>query len=392
MEFDRSSISKSLSRRSLLASAGGMALGLVSGVGRASALGITPGQFQNLGDVAAATSAAISYLASRSSASPNNSFADVSKWVYPDSHGLLDFEHARFNNLGALGKPSAWNGVIERTWSEPTVLDCSSTNGEVRLSIKDCTGVQWRPAPVPVQRTAVEEALTQRSPERYGLNIPDFPLTTSGFGTRHDMTLINTSQGWRVARDGYRESITALGGASPDYVATSNASNLATTSSQKQLHAPTSPALDQNLASSTFDWSPTVNYALQWALSRNSNYTDFSPNDCANFVSQAFKAGGYPNDGTWSPYTYAWVNNMGLRSWLLNSGKAYVISSASALAYADIVNYDWHSDGVYDHVAIVTGFPGPLVSCHSNDHKNVPWSSIAYSDTSYLFTETAATY
>lgn len=171
MEFDRSPADKSLSRRSLLASVGGVALGLVAGVGRASALGAPSGQLQNPGEVAAATSAAMSYLGARASVTTTNAFADVSKWVSPDSPGLIEFERNRFGKLGALGSSPEWNGIIERIWSDATVLNCSATSGEVRLSIRDMAGIQWRPAPVPKHRTREEEALAQRFPEKYGLNV-----------------------------------------------------------------------------------------------------------------------------------------------------------------------------------------------------------------------------
>lgn len=266
MEFDRSPVSKSLSRRSLLASAGGVALGLVSGAGRASALGVDSGQFQSSGDVAAATSAAISYLRSRTSVTTSNTFTDVSKWVYPDSRDLIQFEQNRFNSLGALGNPLAWNGVIENISSNVTVLDCSATSGEVRLSIRDWTSVQWRPALALMHRTSEQEALVQRFPEKYGLNIPDLQFTTSGFGTRHEMTLVRTSQGWLVAKDGYQEPIVALGGSSPDYVETpiANLSQLMVEPSAGLLRASTPQLSTENLLGRTFYYASAVDYAMTW--------------------------------------------------------------------------------------------------------------------------------
>ncbi len=385
MEFDRSPISKSLSRRSLLASAGGVALGLVAGADRASALGVAPGQFQSSGDVAAATSAAISYLRSRTSVTTSNAFTDVSKWVYPDSRRLIEFEQNRFNSLGALGNPSAWNGVIENISSNVTVLDCSATSGQVRLSIRDWTGVQWRPALVLMHRTSEQEALVQRFPEKYGLNIPDFQLTTSGFGT---------SQGWLVAKDGYQEPIVALGGPSPDYVETSiaNLSQLMVEPPSGLLRAGTPQLSTENLLGRTFYYASAVDYAMTWGGSaRNAFYSDFTPTDCANFVSQCFTAGGYPTDGTWSPYTYAWVNNIGLRNWLIASGRGYS-SSEMGMGFADIINYDWTNDGIFDHIAIVTT-PNPIcITSHTKDALNVPYKSIAWSYSAYLYASTLVTY
>ena len=109
-----------------------------------------------------------------------------------------------------------------------------------------------------------------------------------------------------------------------------------------------------------------ANPAYQNFLSTNS--------DCANFVSQCFAAGGYAYDGTWYPYTSAWAGNWALHNWLLSSGRGYAQTSASILGYADIVNYDWEGNGSFDHVAIVTALPGPLISSHTKNHRNVPWS------------------
>lgn len=391
MEFDRSPIEKTLSRRSLLASARGVALGLVASAGRASSLGAPASQFQNPGEVAVATSAAISYLNSRASVTTTNAFEDVSKWVSPDRPDLIDFERNRFDKLGALGSAPEWNGIIERIWSDATVLDCSATSGAVHLSIRDWTGIQWRPAPVLKHRTREEEALAQRFPEKYGLSLPEYQLTDSGIGTRHDLMMVLTNRGWLVAKDGYEDNLAR--GTSPDYIVAPNSSNLIAATSSKELHATTPPSASKNSLGLMFDWYSAYQYGLYWAKSRNINqYTTFT-NDCANFVSQCFKAGGYPNDDTWWPYTGAWVNNVSLRSWLLSSGRGYV-SNEAALGYADIVNFDWTSDGVFDHVAIVTAQPTTLVSCHTTDNRNVTIQYLAsiYSHPSFEFAGTHVYY
>lgn len=129
-----------------------------------------------------------------------------------------------------------------------------------------------------------------------------------------------------------------------------------------------------------------------WANSYNSAYTSYSA-DCANFVPQSFKAGGYPNDGSWSPYTYAWVNNTGLRNWLISSGRGHN-SSIGAMGYADAINYDWENNGSLDHIVIVTNFSSggsPLVCSHTGAAYEVPYDSYyrsAYPNMSLKFTST----
>lgn len=148
----------------------------------------------------------------------------------------------------------------------------------------------------------------------------------------------------------------------------------------------------KNYLGLTFNWAAAVNYAIDWGGSaRNSNYTDYTPADCANFVSQCFKAGGYPNDGSWSAYTYAWVNNMGLRNWLIASGRG-ISQVESLLGYADIINYDWENDGIFDHVAIITGLSPICVTCHTKDALNAPYKSIAWPYSAYLYAQTLVLY
>lgn len=52
-------------------------------------------------------------------------------------------------------------------------------------------------------------------------------------------------------------------------------------------------------------------------------------------------------------------------------------TTSSSLSRGDIIYYDWTGDGIWDHVAIVTGFDSsgaPLVSCHTTDYHNIKWN------------------
>lgn len=190
--------------------------------------------------------------------------------------------------------------------------------------------------------------------------------------------------------DGYQEPRSI--GESPDWAhATADFRNFKITPKGTSLRASPAPPLSFNILGLVFDWASAYNYALSWALSRNPAYTDYSylGGDCANFVSQSFTAGGYPVDSTWYKYSGAWLNNYSLRSWLISSGRGISKSTAGELGYADIVNFDWNiPNGTFDHVAIVTGLPGPLVSCHSNNYRNVPYSWLAGSGTNCIYAST----
>ena len=53
------------------------------------------------------------------------------------------------------------------------------------------------------------------------------------------------------------------------------------------------------LRSGLYDREAAARYAYYHALFYNTEYAKFSPNDCANFVSQCLYAGGIPKDNTW---------------------------------------------------------------------------------------------
>lgn len=382
-----------LSRRALLLGAGGgLATSLIGNSGLANALGslisppssVDPQALKVIRD----------YFLARSKVTSGGDFRSIASFINPDRRYLIDFEKARFGELSSLGSQNRWNGVIDRVWSESSILDGSGDMNRVTVSVINWTMVHWRPAPIVVHRTAEEDALTRQFPEKYGLNIPDYVPVESGFGTTHQVTVDRVGSRWLISQDGYDEK--TLVGVSPDYDQ-SIQPNRANLKIGKSAPSPNIQAIavgnnSTNLLGRTFDWTAAYNYGLFWAKARNSAYLDYSNlgGDCANFVSQCFTAGGYPTDSNWSPYTYDWINNVGLRSWLLSSGRG-IPTNVGAMGYADIVNYDWHGDGLYDHVAIVTGLPGPRVSCHTTDQYNIPYH-YGYSDTVYEFATTLISY
>lgn len=266
--------------------------------------------------------------------------------------------------------------------------------------MRDWTAINWRSAPAlkPIERTPEEEAIVCKDPTRCGLNIPAWKPIESGFGTEHLMTLEFINNRWLITQDGYDES--TLMGSSPDYFpnfGTNIRSNPPLMSGFGSLKAKSSPATlfqpkTASLTSYTFDYMAAAIYAEYWANNYNSAYTSYE-SDCANFVSQSFTAGGYPNDGSWSPYIHAWVNNSGLRNWLISSGRGHD-SSLGAIGYADAINYDLTNYGSLDHVVIVTDWNSsgtPLICSHTGAPRRVPYYSYyisAYPNMSLKFTST----
>jgi len=149
-----------------------------------------------------------------------------------------------------------------------------------------------------------------------------------------------------------------------------------------------------------------VNYAVQWALGRNSRYADYG-NDCTNFMSQALSAGGWDYvDSPHSDDPTAWWYDDGLR---FNTNTWSVAHDLMVFAYwysnphrmygyagplpriADIVWADWDdangnpgTDGHMDHAMMLTAF-NPMngndwnfmyVSYHTTDTLNSPMAVV----------------
>lgn len=163
-----------------------------------------------------------------------------------------------------------------------------------------------------------------------------------------------------------------------------------------------------------YHWlSPSYNataakeYADYWWNRRNGAYKDMSSEggDCANFVSQSLRAGGYRFQwGSTRPwyhilpdyyyeYTSQWVRAYELRSFLLGDGNTgtyydhYPPNDINA-SVGDVVIYDLDHDGVYDdHSAIVvstygtdyynSSYKGDLVDYHTTDTYHRIWNLLS---------------
>ncbi|PEA29973.1 amidase domain-containing protein, partial [Bacillus toyonensis] len=161
-----------------------------------------------------------------------------------------------------------------------------------------------------------------------------------------------------------------------------------------------------------YDPNAAVNYALTWALSRNSAYNDYSGGggDCTNFVSQALYAGGMRpiikdnltidspmvTDG---PYWFSKKVDMSLRyrvsaSWM-NVEKFYDFWSQRAnmvtktwspmqvyygSSPGDVIQYQYAGGGTKWHSLMVTGKNTSkktiYISQHSGNRKNEDYSNI----------------
>ncbi len=159
-------------------------------------------------------------------------------------------------------------------------------------------------------------------------------------------------------------------------------------------------------ASAAYSGAGAASYARTYAITYHTGYSSYVPNDCANFVSQAVYAGGYPYvwsgyqySSGWYPGSYKWIMCVNQRSYFANYGYStykgswdykpstsyiYPPPLSTNLTLGDIVYYDLTGDGVIDHVSMVTlewsqgGYSVDNVCAHTNDRYNVPWDLTAY--------------
>ena len=105
------------------------------------------------------------------------------------------------------------------------------------------------------------------------------------------------------------------------------------------------------LRSGSYNRQDAATYAYNHAKNYNLDYAQFSPNDCANFVSQCLYAGGIPKDDTWGtlegryPYygTDTWVGANPLYRYLVDNGHGYAVSKEDLVA-----GYDGDADCVLE--------------------------------------------
>lgn len=159
------------------------------------------------------------------------------------------------------------------------------------------------------------------------------------------------------------------------------------------------------LAVSSYNRTNAVNYALKYATSYNSTYSNYTNKggDCTNFASQVLRAGGAKDGKTSYPTNYDWSSvrsNTGLKNstaWInADTFRLYwQIKAKSVTKYTtranvsknaikgDILNYAVKKTGRSWHNAIVTDKKGDVlyISQHTSDRKNNNWNNISLSFT-----------
>ena len=121
-------------------------------------------------------------------------------------------------------------------------------------------------------------------------------------------------------------------------------------------------------ASISYNPSGAVNYAYQWAYSRNPNYYDYSNmgGDCANFVSQCLIAGGFSTSGCAGNYgqggTIPLVSN--LETCLVQKGWKRATSMPSqGMPAGSVITFN----NAGHATIVVEGGRNPKIAAHTTD-------------------------
>jgi len=149
---------------------------------------------------------------------------------------------------------------------------------------------------------------------------------------------------------------------------------------------------------SKFDRQAVVQYATQWALSRNPAFSDFSSNaggggDCSNFISQCMLAGGWwmvedvwsrtvkqnVSSDDWSinySTTKSWASAFWLFYYLMFQSGRVSLTTVSNMDLGDIVMMQLPNQSAPNHAMVVTkrsqtgGVNNIYLSYHSTDTLN----------------------
>lgn len=113
----------------------------------------------------------------------------------------------------------------------------------------------------------------------------------------------------------------------------------------------TTPKSKTNKTTGYYNRNAAVNYALTHAYNYNSNYRSFAPTDCANFISQCIKAGGFVEKyrfGTEGSCEYWWYRgSRNSQTWTTANGlKRYLhhCGNVTDLIYPDQL---WYSNNSF---------------------------------------------
>ena len=141
----------------------------------------------------------------------------------------------------------------------------------------------------------------------------------------------------------------------------------------------------------SYDRNAVSDYIDKWWNKRNTlYYPDFGDNDCTNFVSQCFAAGGIPTNEIWGSTfvisTEAWMNVDAFYKYMINQGICYESSDPRDAQIGDAIQFfngtEWHHTAIVSGRDYSYGLDGILYAAHSNDRHYMP---LAGADVSFRY-------
>lgn len=224
-----------------------------------------------------------------------------------------------------------------------------------------------------------------------------FPQITSRMkGEQHDIKLVKTGDGWKIAGDMIDDLVTRA--ARKAGLSLAAYLQLAASWEKIDLGAETpSPILPKVLG--YYDRNAAVSYAHRWALSFNPAYDNFTDwgGDCTNFASQVLHAGGIPMDHSgphqWYYYdlnrrTPSWTGVDELYTYLTNNsfgGGAARLVPLEQVQPGDIIQLDFDpSTWDFNHSPVVVhvgeaGKPAQIfIAAHTINRDNYPLANYSY--------------
>ncbi len=347
------------------------------------------------------------YFAVRALASTTGDVTALDARIDTANGQILSFERERVRFL-ANGLGAVWDGVILGHNSILALREVFQDGVTARARLEETIRTAWVQNVHPVS-PALASFIRQHPtkfapPARRGAR---GQIASSGT-VRHELVLTKHASGWRVLRDEYEQDMNF--GRSPDVRPGAWASiwygkdsggpkalpgkgpGVASIAPQER----PSPSPDYSPAGAIWHahtyWGGGAGNDSGYCCPPYVNYNSCG-GDCANFVSQCFRAGGDASTAEWATYsgsacgqanrqvgTLAWVNNASLRTFLLSSGRGYAWDDITSLGLGDMINYDIYGDHYLRHVVLVTAnAPGssPLITEHNENVYDRPYNVFA---------------
>lgn len=234
--------------------------------------------------------------------------------------------------------------------------------------------------------TLVVQEFTKLYYEKVFGDEPDY----TAWSVKREFVFQKDSEGWTLQsqrlldKDGVLPPNEATGVSTTDMIhAVDRAVNVPATVTERDEEVRAETQINALNTSGTLDRASVVDYALTYWKDYNPAYRSWE-SDCTNFISQAMRAGGWPDEpGLYLNAEAWWYNALNQsRSWVnvsyFNdftvdySGRGVELSNPIGLLTGEVLQVDFNGEGNKDHSMIVTsrGSGDIYLTYHTTDTVN----------------------